>query len=351
MLANKTNIKQILKKIPILGWFLRWVYNILRLNNIKHNLHVTQSRYKILEDRINLLEKSNKTLEKRSKLSEEKFKKLESQIQKRFDKQDEFAFDLVREQIVNQSILFHQKIDSFIDSINIKNESTEILKEKNDDVFLEQFYLDFENKFRGTRESILKRYEAYLKYLPNEIKKSLDIACGRAEWVQLLQAKDIEAYGIDQNKSMLELGIQHGVKNLKAVDAFDYLKSCQEDSFDFVSAFHIIEHISYIDLVNLLLQIKKVAKKGATILLETPNPENMIVSTNNFYIDPTHKNPIPSSYMKFLLEYLGFDDVRVEIINPMSASKLLKEESQTASLIKKHFYQGQDYIIKAINNK
>lgn len=330
MSQQNNKFKDSLKNIPILGWLFRWTYNLLRLNNIKHNLYVTQNNYKNLEL---------------------KYKDLDSQIEKRFNKQNEIAFDLVRTQIVNQSILFHQKIDAFISSIDIKTESLENLKSKNHEDFLHQLYFDFENKFRGSRDAILKRYESYLKYLPKEIEKSLDIGCGRAEWVQLLQAKNIDAYGIDQNSAMLEIALENNVKNLKSIDAFEYLLSCEENYYDLITAFHIIEHLSYMDLINLLLQIRKVAKNNATVLLETPNPANMLVSTNNFYLDPTHKNPIPSAYMKFLLEYLGFEDVEVYIINPMNDSKLLKEESQSAKLINHHFYQGQDYLIKAKNKK
>jgi O-antigen chain-terminating methyltransferase len=341
---EKTNLKDKIKNIPMIGWFLRWGYNLIRLNNIKHNLFLLQNKNKDLE--INI-----KTLESRNKNLEEQLKNINIQIQKRFDEQDKIAFDLVRTQIVNQSILFHQKIDDFVNSIDLKTQSLEIVKSKNDKEFLEQFSLDFENKFRGSREATLKRYKAYLKYLPNEIKKSLDIGCGRAEWVQLLQEKEIEAYGIEQNSTMLEIAIENNVKNLKQIDAFKYLLECEENNFDLITAFHIIENISYMELINLLLQIKKVAKENATILLETSNPQNMIVATNNFYLNPTHKNPIPSEYMKFLLEYLGFYDVEIHIINPINNSNLLKEETQTAKLINHHFYQGQDYIIKAKNKK
>lgn len=344
MSNEKTNLKNKIKNIPIIGWFLRWGYNLLRLNNIKHNLFLLQNKNKDLEINLKKLELKNRNLE-------EQLKNTNTQIQKRFDEQDKIAFDLVRTQIVNQSILFHQKIDNFINSINLKTQSLEIIKLENDKEFLEQFSLAFDNKFKGSREDILKKYEAYLKYLPLEIKKSLDIGCGRAEWVQLLQEKGIEAYGIEQNSEMIEIAIENNVKNLKQIDNFNYLLECEENSFDLITAFHTIENISYMKLVNLLVQIKRVAKENATILLETANPQNILVSTNNFYLDPTHKKQIPSEYLRFLLEYLGFYDVEINIINPINSSELLKEETQTAKLINHHFYQGQDYIIRAKNKK
>lgn len=311
------SIKQKIKNIPLLGSTLFWINNFLKLNKIKDDT---------IEDR--------KTIKELSNL---------------LKNQESITYDLVRTHIVKQSIAFHQKIDSFCDSFNKSENSHQNqitkLKDTNNSELISNFYFEFENKFRGKREDILKRYEAYLKYVPQNIEKSLDLACGRAEWVQLLQAQNIDAYGIDQNLNMLNLGINAGVKNLLQSDIFEYLDSAAENSFDLISSFHLIEHISYTDLVSMLLKIKNIAKNEAIVLLETPNPNNMIVASNNFYLDPTHRNPIPSAYLKFLLEYLGFKEVEVFEINPMH--KINLKDKELEKLLNKHFYGPQDYLIRA----
>jgi len=238
-----------------------------------------------------------------------------------------------------------QKLEEKVKTLHEQNTTLKQNKELAN--LLDNYYLQFENKFRGSRPYILKQYEEYLQYLPEKITCSLDIACGRAEWVQLLQSKNIEAYGIDLNNAMLDIGRKNQVKNLKNKEAFAYLKNCKENSFDLISAFHLIEHIPYEQLFILLQEIKRVAKPNATILLETPNPSNLLVASNNFYIDPTHLNPLPCDMMKFLLEYLGFSDVQIKFLHPMKKSLHLKEETQSSKLLNDLLYKEQDYLLVA----
>jgi len=46
--------------------------------------------------------------------------------------------------------------------------------------------------------------------------------------------------------------------------------------------------------------------------LETPNPENLTVGHHWFYMDPTHRNPLPPEALRWIVEARGFRDVRIE---------------------------------------
>jgi O-antigen chain-terminating methyltransferase len=46
------------------------------------------------------------------------------------------------------------------------------------------------------------------------------------------------------------------------------------------------------------------------LILETPNPENLVVGTNNFYLDPSHIRPLPPLLLEFCAEYAGFRRVK-----------------------------------------
>ena len=59
--------------------------------------------------------------------------------------------------------------------------------------------------------------------------------------------------------------------------------------------------------------MKRVLRPGGLAIFETPNPENVLVGSNFFYLDPTHHHPLPSELMQFLFESRGFD--RVEVLN------------------------------------
>ncbi len=47
------------------------------------------------------------------------------------------------------------------------------------------------------------------------------------------------------------------------------------------------------------------------MILETPNPENLVVGTSTFYLDPTHHRPIPPQLLAFLPEYFGFKHIKI----------------------------------------
>jgi O-antigen chain-terminating methyltransferase len=52
------------------------------------------------------------------------------------------------------------------------------------------------------------------------------------------------------------------------------------------------------------------------VILETPNPTNVVVGSSSFYLDPTHRNPVHPLFLQFLLEARGFVDVELRYLHP-----------------------------------
>ena len=61
--------------------------------------------------------------------------------------------------------------------------------------------------------------------------------------------------------------------------------------------------------------------------METPNPENIVVGTRDFYLDPTHKRPIPPELLSFLPDFYGF--ARTKVIRLQEAKDLAERENLT----------------------
>ena len=79
------------------------------------------------------------------------------------------------------------------------------------------------------------------------------------------------------------------------------LKQIPKESLSFVSAFHLIEHLTFDYLKELFAECFRVIAPGGFLLLETPSIDNISVSTKLFYTDPTHINPInPDAFVYFL---------------------------------------------------
>lgn len=177
------------------------------------------------------------------------------------------------------------------------------------------FYRAFEDRHRGSREVIKSRQRVYLPFIQPLIQlypnaSAIDLGCGRGEWLELLQESGFQAQGVDLDDGMLAVCREHGLK-VQTKDAIAGLKECSDDSQAVVSGFHLAEHIPFDVLETLIKESLRVLKPGGLLILETPNPENIVVGTANFYLDPTHKQPIPPLLLSFLAEYLGFENVKV----------------------------------------
>lgn len=172
------------------------------------------------------------------------------------------------------------------------------------------FYRAFEERYRGSRELIRTRLQAYLPFitpLPGiyQPAHALDLGCGRGEWLELLQGAGFEPLGIDLDAGMLAACTERGLPVLQG-DALAYLQSLADDSQCIVSGFHLAEHLTFEALETLVQQALRVLRPGGLLILETPNPENIVVGTSSFYLDPTHQRPIPPLLLSFLVEHHGF---------------------------------------------
>jgi O-antigen chain-terminating methyltransferase len=178
------------------------------------------------------------------------------------------------------------------------------------------FYLAFENQFRGDREVIKERLRFYLPII-ERVKATtgnalaVDAGCGRGEWLELLQENGYAGVGVDSNLCMIEECRSRGLK-AEFMDVIAYLRNLASGSLSLVTGFHIVEHLSFSQLIDLFRETFRVLCNGGTAIFETPNPENAHVSGYSFYLDPTHRNPIPQELLCFAARQAGFEATQVE---------------------------------------
>lgn len=190
------------------------------------------------------------------------------------------------------------------------------------------FYRAFEEKYRGPRKEIKLRLQAYLPFI-SAIKNiylqptAVDLGCGRGEWLELLAEYGFDAQGVDVDNGMLEASRELGL-NVHTGDAISFLKNLPNESQAIISGFHLAEHIAFDDLRVLVEEALRSLKPAGLLILETPNPENIVVGTSKFYLDPTHTRPLPPLLLSFLPEYYEFE--RVKILR-LTESKSISENT------------------------
>lgn len=220
---------------------------------------------------------------------------------------------------------------------------------------LDSLYVAFEREFRGSKELIESRAEPYLEVLREANvggtnQPVLDIGPGNGEWLDLLRRNGFTASGVDSNHLFVELCTGRGLK-VEHADALEYLRQVPNGSLGAITALHVVEHISFEVLVELLDEARRALCIGGVIALETPNPENLLVGSHYFYTDPTHRNPIPPETLRWIVEARGFERCRIErwtVARDLPVPAMLAGNTKPAKAVNEilaHLSAAPDYAV------
>jgi SAM-dependent methyltransferase len=177
------------------------------------------------------------------------------------------------------------------------------------------FYRAFEDRYRGSRDTIKDRLRAYAPFLGPLLQLArpavaLDLGCGRGEWLELLGEHGFDARGVDLDEGMLAACRERGL-NARHGDALAALRTQPDASLVLVSAFHLVEHLPFGLVQELIAEALRALQPGGLLIMETPNPENLTVGATSFYLDPSHLHPLPPGLLGFAAEHAGFARQRI----------------------------------------
>ena len=181
-------------------------------------------------------------------------------------------------------------------------------------------YYNYQTKARGLLDAnalekhfsrLGKWYWARLKnWLPGNSNIScLDVPCGYGNFLYFLRSKGYQNIrGLDIDRAQVALA---GLLGLPAEvgDAFVLLSEPQL-SFDLVSSFDFIEHISKDDALRFLMLCRDRLNDGGVLILRTPCADGPFGShdANN---DLTHEWAMSSNVLQTILEMSGFSSVEI----------------------------------------
>lgn len=215
-------------------------------------------------------------------------------------------------------------------------------------------YFDFENHFRGSRETIKKRQEIYLPHFMKK-KNVLDLGCGRGEFVELLLEHGINVCGVDSYPDFVQYC---KIRNLPVIagDALEVLE--YSTNIDGIFAGQLIEHLTFSQLEKLCkMSFEKLSNDG-TFIIETPNPMSLAIYTHAFYMDPSHVKPVHPLTLQYMLQKSGFRDVQILFLEgsklPIQIPQLVIEQNdsvdkfnQTMKIVSDTLFGSQDYAVVA----
>ncbi len=176
----------------------------------------------------------------------------------------------------------------------------------------ENLYVAFVEAFRGPREAVKERMRPYVDDIlgVDSALPVVDLGCGRGELLELLTESGVSAYGVETNPYYVESAKTLGL-DVRLAEATEHLAGLKAQSLRAVTAIQFVAGFEVEQLIALLDVAVRAIESGGVLILEAPNPENIVVGASSFYLDPTRRQPIPPELLTFLVEARGFTSAEV----------------------------------------
>ena len=184
-------------------------------------------------------------------------------------------------------------------------------------------YYWFESIHRGDRSLIKRRQQQYLQYFKGRANV-LDIGCGRGEFLELMAEEGISGYGIDMEIDAVRFCLGENLAAEQA-EALAHLASLPDESLGGIFISQVVEHMTPSEIIELVGLAYRKTRPGCHLVIETPNPQCLLIFASFFYADMSHVQPIHPETVRFLLISAGFRDVEIDFTNPVPRNQRLSK--------------------------
>ncbi|HSL18451.1 MAG TPA: methyltransferase domain-containing protein [Methylomirabilota bacterium] len=173
--------------------------------------------------------------------------------------------------------------------------------------------------FRGAESEIRHRLERYLEPLEGSAPV-LDLGCGRGELLLLLREAGVAASGVEGDPAVAQAARRRGLEVVEG-DVLEVLRGLPDASRGAVTAIHLLEHLDAATLLAVLAEVRRVLRPGGLVIAECPNPHSLRVGAGLYWVDPTHRRPLPPETLELYLKTSGFEVDGRELLHPFPAEQ------------------------------
>jgi 2-polyprenyl-3-methyl-5-hydroxy-6-metoxy-1,4-benzoquinol methylase len=176
-------------------------------------------------------------------------------------------------------------------------------------------FYSFYSEMGGDQSSVMQaHFEAYFGYLPQTSKSAvLDVGCGAGEFLQYLEKNGRSAVGVDLDAHEVERCLAKGY-DVRCENALPFLES-KKNTFAAITCFQVIEHMPWSDVQGFAAKAYSALEENGCCIIETVNLRHPL-AMNGFFTDPTHQLPLADNLLCFLLEWVGFKNVKLLYLHP-----------------------------------
>jgi 2-polyprenyl-3-methyl-5-hydroxy-6-metoxy-1,4-benzoquinol methylase len=138
----------------------------------------------------------------------------------------------------------------------------------------------------------------------------LDLGCGNGTFLYFVrEAGYLSTAGVDNSREQIEQARLLGSAEVMQSDAFSFLATVEAESYDVITAFDIIEHLTKFELLRLADEIYRTLAPGGSWIIHAPNAEGFLGSRIR-YADLTHEQAFTRESVEQLASAAGFRSVQ-----------------------------------------
>lgn len=321
-IRKKLNRKRKIKSIPVVGYILRWCKAMI-----------------LLPRELTYLEEKTDNFGKQM-----------------------LAYDVLQANTQNMNLHLNNNVQAIneilrVNHLSLKEKQLEEQRKQYEQKLLDRFYVRYnEELFMESRELLKERKGIYIEKLDHHFntdkKESIivvDLGCGTGEWLEVLQENGYHSIGVDSNQAVVQKD-KKLYPHLEVIlqDSITFLKSQPTNSLDVITSFHMVEHMEMIEVIELCNEAARVLKSNGLLIIETPNPLNVLISSYYFYLDPTHKRQVPPELLEVYIHAGGLKVLERVFVNPLNFAPYEYKEGDPIKDIVYRFNMEQAYSIVAV---
>jgi SAM-dependent methyltransferase len=178
-------------------------------------------------------------------------------------------------------------------------------------------------RYMGVRPEVMRQIQGF--YLPQfaSCRRVFDLGCGDGDFLALLIERGIEGIGVDSDEKAFAAAQALGLPVIQQ-DVFTFLHQQESACVDGIFCAHLVEHLPYPKVIELVQESFRVLRPGGRIILATPNVRSLFSHLEMFYMHFGHVSFYHPKLLCFFLQHAGFQQCE-EGENPNTGSPLLPE--------------------------
>jgi cyclopropane fatty-acyl-phospholipid synthase-like methyltransferase len=134
----------------------------------------------------------------------------------------------------------------------------------------------------------------------------LDLGCGNGTLLYFArEAGYVFIAGVDNSSEQIEEARRLGFREVRQTDIFTFLATVDAESYDAITAFDIIEHLTKSEVLRLADEVYRTLTPGGRWIIHVPNAEGFFGSRIR-YADLTHEQAFTRESVEQLARAAGF---------------------------------------------